>query len=1046
MRIEEIYKNLFGKSRLNEDNDTPETGVKDKTIAAAEPVTGSPDSPTDLDEILPTGNYTSLIFLTGTGKGNTIKSGDFMNLLEINEEMVKSSKEVNFEDFQWICPTDQFNRYLKTTGRNPQDWDTNESEIHEKNSKILDFESYKKSQYLEKENVLSYSDYSEEKNGDILESGGLTGILLPGTTEKGMTYKRKDPGFSEGKLTDKQKKFLKFYYTKNIFLYGSGSKDLKTELNIEDLSNGEILQVFCAYKKPVSGEIDDTTIISFRLKVAQVIKGEGSVTKSIAVCYIDSIVPDIGVEEKSDASIIEGLLEGFEFVSNQIEQLLTSPTGILFTLIGSVTAAWSWGIPAAIAGWTIMANFRNISSGINSLVSAQKTGRAARAARGTREIGIFRRLTGRVGRFVFYPAKVAGRALQVSRLGKSWYGSSRYAAFSRLSSIRGTSKARYVFTGMKAIKLGKNVGTAAKATRFLSNAAKWSNPIGWALLLTDVIVSSYNYTSDNQAPSWDPVMGDDTDALINYSGKNGICKDAKNQVTFKDLEVGKQYTMCWTQGPDSGFGVALSFVASVSTRTTIDMVKLVDWGEGDKVLSVFIVTMVNHKTTWDLMKSADVKLMIFKGAEKYEEGYIDDNISGKFLPITASPKPEETLPVGYLGHVDFLLFADTYSAAKDQMVFVDEKAPEEFTFHFEDSESNVINVWGKKITDADLQNASEEEIVSFFNQEPVSSYIGDPNKETQEEKEQREELEMKVRKSQEQSQKELEKEGSEKEEKIGGETVVQKEEVKESTILSFSDFKSSKLIKEDDGIISQIGDKITKESSDPEENLNNFLNKSTGPVSFAIYFVTLREYADSSLRGTYRPGTFMNFYVEGDVINSSDGADLEGKLGLNNLDILINPKKGLYKFDDSESQRKRTEKEEEEYQKMKGGKSQIEVRSSVKGNVFDLSRTKEKEEEEKENRAEKTKVITSVEGKDVQSLDISSWDDITNAKAIRDDRGNITKIKLKNRNAQIGDKSRELQKGDPGFESALNAYYKYKENKENPTSSPEKVENIALKK
>jgi hypothetical protein len=1046
MRIEEIYKNLFGKSQLNEKNGTPETGVKDTTITAAEPVTGAPDSPVDLDEILPPGNYSSLVFLTGTGKGNTIKAGDFMNILEINKEMLEGALEVDFEDFQWICPTDQFQKYLKKTGRRPEDWDTNESEIYEKNSKVLDFESYKKFQSEEKENVLSYSDYSEEKNGDILESGGLSGILLPGTTEKGMTYKRKDPGFSEGKLTDKDKKFLKFYYTRNIFLYGAGTKDLKTELNIEDLIPGKtVLQVFCAYKKPVSGEIDDTTIISFRLRVEQVIKAGGSVTKSIAVCSIDSIVPDIGVEEKSDGSILEGLLKGFEFVSNQIEQLLTSPTGILFTLIGSVTTAWSWGIPAAIVGWRVMSYFRNVSSGINALAAAQQGGRAARAARGVKEIGIFRRLTGRVGRFVFYPAKVVGRAAQVSKLGKTWYGASKYSAFNRLSSIRGTSKARYIFTGMKAAKLGKNVGLAAKTTRYLSNAAKLSNPLGWALLLTDLIVSTYNYTSDNQAPSWDPIVGGESDALLNYK-KDGTCRDASNEVTFKDLEVGKQYTLCWTQGPESGWGAALSLVASVSTRTTIDMVKLVDWGEGDKLLSVFIVTMVNYKTIWDKIKGADVKLIIFKGAEKYAEGVSDDNISAKFLPITASPKPEETLPVGYLGHVDFPIFATTYAAAKDQMVFVDEKAPDEFTFHFEDSESNVINVWGKKITDEDLQGASEEEVISFFNQEPVSSYIGDPNKETQGEKEQREELEMQVRKSQEQSQKELEKEGSEKEEKIGGEAVEQKEEVKESTILSFSDFKSSKLIKEDDGIIAQIGDKITKESSDPEENLNNFLNKSTGPVSFAIYFVTLREYADSSLRGTYRPGTFMNFYVEGDVINSSDGTDLEGKLGLNNLDLLINPKKGLYKFDDAEAQRQRTEKEEEEYQKMKGGKSQIEVRSTAKGNVFDLSRTKEKEEEEKENRAEKTKVITNIEGKDVQSLDITSWEDITNAKAIRDDRGNITKIKLKNRNAQIGDKSRELQKGDPGFESALNAYYKYKENKENPTDSPEKAENISLKK
>ena len=113
--------------------------------------------------------------------------------------------------------------------------------------------------------------------------------------------------------------------------------------------------------------------------------------------------------------------------------------------------------------------------------------------------------------------------------------------------------------------------------------------------------------------------------MRNYAGASGPCPSATNSVTFGDLEKGEQYTLCWTQGPDSGFGVALSFVMSVSTRTTLDMIKLADWDFGDKKLSVFIVTNVNHKETWDKMKNFDLRLLIFKGTEVYEEGYIDDN-------------------------------------------------------------------------------------------------------------------------------------------------------------------------------------------------------------------------------------------------------------------------------------------------------------------------------------------------------------------------------------------------------------------------------------
>ena len=58
--------------------------------------------------------------------------------------------------------------------------------------------------------------------------------------------------------------------------------------------------------------------------------------------------------------------------------------------------------------------------------------------------------------------------------------------------------------------------------------------------------------------------------------------------------------------------------------------------------------------------------------------------------------------------------------------------------------------------------------------------------------------------------------------------------------------------------------------------------------------------------------------------------------------------------------------------------------------------------------------------------------------------GDSSEVKIKNRKASLDDKSRTLQKGDPGFESAVRVYDKYKET-ENPTTPPNSG-NVALGK
>ena len=144
---------------------------------------------------------------------------------------------------------------------------------------------------------------------------------------------------------------------------------------------------------------------------------------------------------------------------------------------------------------------------------------------------------------------------------------------------------------------------------------------------------------------------------------------------------------------------------------------------------------------------------------------------------------------------DFTTFVDASLEMGDQLVVVDKDAPQTFYFHFEDSESNIINVTGSKITDKDLENASGEEINSFFTVEPTSSYIGNPDAETEEEKAERESLENSARSSSADSDDTEEKpsDSPEKVELASNENYKWYSSIEESKpITSFSEFKMIK--------------------------------------------------------------------------------------------------------------------------------------------------------------------------------------------------------------------------------------------------------------
>ena len=55
----------------------------------------------------------------------------------------------------------------------------------------------------------------------------------------------------------------------------------------------------------------------------------------------------------------------------------------------------------------------------------------------------------------------------------------------------------------------------------------------------------------------------------------------------------------------------------------------------------------------------------------------------------------------------------------------------------------------------------------------------------------------------------------------------------------------------------------------------------------------------------------------------------------------------------------------------------------------------------------------------LSQLEISDWQDVTSIKIIRDGAGNAKTIKIKNRKAGFGDKSRTIEKNEPEWEAAL---------------------------
>jgi hypothetical protein len=1020
-------------SKLYEDGGTGPKGPKEDPLEPAEEK-NDPDKDAenpDLTDI--TGSHSSILFLTAPDKTGIIKRGGNLGFIELTPDIIKESgMEIDLEDFQWYCPATEFEEYLKNTGRkydkSSGDWTSESEETEEKERKIS-----------------TYSDFlnEKEKSESLNELHGIPFLGNVGTnvTGKGLEYEGDDPDFQKGKLTDDQRRLVRFLFTRN-HLRNSGQ--MEKELDLTKLKPGNRIEIFVAALDPETGKYDDKSMVAILFKVDAVILAQGDIGVPMVAGKIEQLSPNLGSDGGGGFSgVLEAVVGAVGSAWDKLSAALNTTTGQIFAGIAALSGAQQAGIfiGVAVARYFHMSR---LSQAANALVTgghAADLASARKAAKASSKLGklkAFAKL--KVGNFLKYPIKGPLSVLKNYRTYKK-------TAFMRKgkNALKGWKLARYILFGKKLVTAGRAAAKISRGARILTGVGRITNPIGWALLAVDAVGSFMNYTSDNQAPSWNPIVGGEGDAMQDYVAT--ICPNAKNSFTPEDIKVGETITLCWTQNPEGGFAMALSFVMSNSTRTTMNITKINDFKSGG--LSMFLVNSVNYKGIWDQIKGFDLRFLFIKNGT-YEEGWADDNIGAYFLGAKSNPDSKDgILPISYYGHCDPSIFEANAKAMKDQLVIVDPSAPQTFYFHFEDSESNIINVTGSKITDKDLENASGEEINSFFMVEPTSSYIGNPDDETEEEKAERESLENSAKSSLEASDGTEEEKPSNSPENLelaSNENHKWYSSIEESKpITSFSEFKLIKesiLLEKDPPIEggtpkqaveelpigvggeetpkledikgTTIGSKILT-SKQINENFEKVLDTIDEPIPFCIYFVENREYADPELRDIYLPGTFMNFSLDSSAISASEGEDIEGDIQVSNLDVLLSAKKGLYNFSKKDTETKLKDGD------IKGGGGSKGTDTILTADISS-ARNKESVIPLSSGRGEKKEIKTTIERispDQLSKLDISDWDDVTSIKIIRDDSENAKTIKIKNRKAGFGDKSRTIEKGEPGWEAAL---------------------------
>ena len=506
--------------------------------------------------------------------------------------------------------------------------------------------------------------------------------------------------------------------------------------------------------------------------------------------------------------------------------------------------------------------------------------------------------------------------------------------------------------------------------------------VGEVLLAGDVIFSTWNWLSSNQAPRYTDLKN------------NSWIKDNFNP---SEVEIGRPLTICFSSSGTGWGDFFTGLLFNTDTRTTMELVKI---GENSGS-SIFIISQINSKSFQKQFSEYDLMMAAFSNSRKVERGYIDnDDLKFKIMGVQGLAEIVANVGSVFYGYCDWMQFISAHEKSSDVFLVSDERAPDEYSFNFKDTEDNVINVTGKKITSEQLSNMSDDQLICLFGIKEIEEM---------------------------------------------NESHDVRNHILNGGILNFNTF-----LEKSDGVF-ESGE------NDPNAASRPFTAKEKStPAIVAPYDISKKEYANPELRNKqgYGVGKFTAFLL-GEKGYSVD-EDEKIKVAINSDELLLDTRYGIFEYvpeepEEDESEDKRDDRDEREGDEVTRRKvspldredeysddlryydrdpKSDSYQRTFKDDFEDGVKTSQGDVTFKNRRGSTVIKDNPVSGgvnifdkflsyREKEILGISDWKNISTAKEILDRAGNVIKIKMVNKYATFGDRRRiySPQDGEP-FEIA----------------------------
>lgn len=678
---------------------------------------------------------------------------------------------------------------------------------------------------------------------------------------------------------------------------------------------------------------------------------------------------------KIDYSIPVGEIKDTESYLNKVAEYAKD------VLIGGATLAALYGV-AQVAGsmwmgWRLYKGARNI---YRNFGNAQRVHNAVQSAGGAK--GLIKNSWSTLKSFAtkaFTGGRGASAIANAARvtLPSGAFVQRGLAYSSRGVLLRGAAAASTKAAAQRLVAQGGARAAAAVAGRGAAAAgasslvaAEASNPVGWIIAAASVVGSGIN-----QVWNW---MSDKQ--APRYSDVDDF---AYGTFTPKNIPVGKSITVCWTSdGGGGGWGFVMDLLtfSKDDTRTTMEIVKLGNFNDR----SLFVVLQINSKQFEKVMKDSDLMLLSFSNSDKFERGYLD-NDDLEFQTIVIPDITELTIGTSFVGYSKWDDMKEAYAESPSSPIYVPSEAKEKYEFHFVDKEGKDVNVTGSLLSEREINETYLEQLI------PMSTEAVEESS-----------------------------------------SLEYSHLLKESRVLSFSDFSSSLLAEDAEGIGSGVKNDPTQKKEEEEKKEENSYEDeleqtitNAGSLSgtgynqtpIIAYRVNTLNYVDPNEIGS--PDEFKFFLVGEQSIDPRINQPVLVETASD--DPMNDPRYGLMTYVEPEEEKVETPEENGDDEKI---------------NFDDVDTTGKKVETTRGDVQIKSKSGSlTIKDKDVdggvnifnefstekikRELNINDWDSITSVKVRYDKDGEAMSVVLNNRFAPTGKRRRVVRRGEEGFQSAL---------------------------